>query len=117
VDRWPEHGRCQLKKGQGGRCFRRRAATCCGGLLARLRAAGWSGAEGASDAWWTWSGDVLPGLMVGVQAGETGDRQRSVHGMATGPGANENSIIHSEPIFPWISLTTCSVKCPHEIQI
>jgi hypothetical protein len=49
-------------------------------LLARLRAAGWSGAEGASDAWGTWSGDVLPGLMVGVRAGETGDRQRRVQG-------------------------------------
>jgi hypothetical protein len=35
-----------------------------------------------------------------VGAGEAGDRQRSVHGMATGPGTNENSVGTVEPIFP-----------------
>jgi hypothetical protein len=45
----PERGRCRLTKGRGGRGFRWRAAACCGVLLARLPAAGWSGAEGASD--------------------------------------------------------------------
>jgi hypothetical protein len=54
VDRRPEHGRCQLKKGRGGRCFRRRAAACCGVLLARLRAAAWCGAEGASEGGGGW---------------------------------------------------------------
>jgi hypothetical protein len=35
-----------------------------------------------------------------VGAGEAGDRQRSVPGMATGPGTNENSVGTVEPIFP-----------------
>jgi hypothetical protein len=35
-----------------------------------------------------------------VGAGEAGDRQRSVHGMAIGPGTNENNVGTVEPIFP-----------------
>jgi hypothetical protein len=55
-----ERGRCWLTKGRGGRGFRRRAAACCGVLLAHWRAAGWSGAEGASNGCGEGSGSFLP---------------------------------------------------------
>jgi hypothetical protein len=62
-------------------------------------------------------GDFLPGLMVGVGAEGARARPRGVHDMATGPGANENSVVHSEFGFSEFLPTGCSTKCPHEFQI
>jgi hypothetical protein len=85
-----ERGWCRLTKGRGGRGFRRGAAACCGVLLAHSQAAGWSGAEGASDGCGEGVRGVLllfiPCLTAWVGAGEAGVDRGSVHGMATGPG-------------------------------
>jgi hypothetical protein len=56
----PDRGFCRLKKGQGGRCFRQRATACCGVLLAHLRAAAWSGAEGESEGGGGWCPVTTP---------------------------------------------------------
>jgi hypothetical protein len=115
-----ERGRCRLQKGRGGRGFRRRAAACCGVLLAHLRAAGWSGAEGASNGCGEGSGVVLlcssvshgPGSGLGSW-GSTKECPR--HGYRAWDEREQRR--HSRTDFPWISLTTCSVKCPQEIKI
>jgi hypothetical protein len=59
---------------------------------------------------------VLPYLTAWVGAGEAGLDRGSVHGMATGPGANENSDGHSELDFFWILPARCSIKCPQEFE-
>jgi hypothetical protein len=58
----------------------------------------------------------LPCLTAWVGAGEAGLDRGSVHGMATGPGANENSDGHSELDFSGFLPARCSIKCPQEIK-
>jgi hypothetical protein len=93
VDRQPEHSRCRLQKGRGGRGFRRRAAACCGVLLARLRAAGWSGAEGASDGCGEGSGVVLLFLSTfhgrGLGGGDRGSTEMESSAWLQGEGELE----------------------------
>jgi hypothetical protein len=100
VDRRPEHGRCRLTKGRGGRCFRRRAAACCGVLLAHLRVAGWSGSEGDKEGVRV----CFPLFLhvsrswVGVEGAGARPRWSPQHGYRA--RANWNSDGHSSFIFP-----------------
>jgi hypothetical protein len=73
-----ERGRCRLTEERGGRGFRRGAVDGCRNLLARLQAAGWSGAEGASEGSGRWFFSDLPCLTAVVGAGEAGARPRDV---------------------------------------
>jgi hypothetical protein len=78
-----ERGRCRLTKGRGGRGFRRRAAACCGVLLAHLWAAGWSGAEGASNGCGEGSGSFF-----------------SFSSRSHGPGSGQERLGLDQEMFP-----------------
>jgi hypothetical protein len=74
------------------------------------------GAEGEERGSWARSSSSPPFLTARVGAEGARLDRGSVHGMATGSGANENSDLHSETDFSRFLPTTCSIKCPQEFK-